>query len=759
MKTKKKFSLILFISMFMLCVIFSLTACGKGENAPVALSAPQIEIAENIISWTAVDNADGYEVYENGSKIKSQAETTYTITQSVPGTYSYTVKATSNDSNYTQSPLSNAVEYTVSAIQLAAPVLTRQDKTISWGAVENASGYEVYENGELVSSQTQTGYTIEKTAAGEYKYAVKAVSSDTKYTESQLSAEVTYIISTQLATPEIEIQGKVISWEAVENADFYAVYEDGYVILPSWSGTSYEITQTLVGIHTYCIMARSNKSSVFLNSNKSNEVSYDVQPTVLATPGGLTVVGGRLIWGAVENADKYIVYEDGIVVSEQADNFYPIPVNHDTGTFVYTVKALPARNDNQHLESELSAPYTYILSDDRQQLDEPQNLRKVLREEYKIPDHPEEGTVEVLYLLWNPVANAESYFIYEDGNRICATPTASYIIDEVIPGTHKYQVKAITSDPNFKPSELSTEYVEYKIDAKNVDFTVNLDITNAPDFNADVTVELWVPVNGLPQTDTQKRIVIRAGETSGIINFSNSARYGYIAKISSLPANYYATEVQLTAAATEGTIYIYAKGIVPEVSLNTERSLTATSGEQGTVGVEQLFLFVAPEKGQYSLIVDGSAICTANGIERRLFTADKGEAVLLGINCQSEGKTTFKVAKTTKQYINFGEITNNGPSGQSNFIYDGMETTTFYLHASTEPVRYMFLFTTATMGNTRFVTLTINGVDYEFDGSYCTSWNILIPASASETEITASLYGEAVGDGLASVAFFVIPLS
>ena len=65
---------------------------------------------------------------------------------------------------------------------------------------------------------------------------------------------------------------------------------------------------------------------------------------------------------------------------------------------------------------------------------------------------------------------------------------------------------------------------------------------------------------------------------------------------------------------------------------------------------------------------------------------------------------------------------------------------------------------TATMSNTRFITLTINGVDYEFDGSYCTTQNILIPSSVTDTEITVTVSGASAGEGIGNVSFYVIPL-
>ena len=89
---------------------------GDKTDTPVQLTAPSITLSGTEISWSAVDHADGYEVYEGTTKVSSQTTTTYTIIQSTVGKYSYTVYATSTDTeHYSKSVASNAVEYEVKA--------------------------------------------------------------------------------------------------------------------------------------------------------------------------------------------------------------------------------------------------------------------------------------------------------------------------------------------------------------------------------------------------------------------------------------------------------------------------------------------------------------------------------------------------------------------------------------------------------------------------------------------------------------------
>ena len=82
----------------------------------VPLTAPAIELKDNVITWSAVTNATAYEIYENGVKVGQVKTTSYTITTTLAGKWNYTVVAISSDTvHYEPSAPSNAVEYTVTA--------------------------------------------------------------------------------------------------------------------------------------------------------------------------------------------------------------------------------------------------------------------------------------------------------------------------------------------------------------------------------------------------------------------------------------------------------------------------------------------------------------------------------------------------------------------------------------------------------------------------------------------------------------------
>ncbi|MDE7439429.1 MAG: hypothetical protein K2N23_02860 [Clostridia bacterium] len=250
MRAKKFLSLALCAAMAS-CI--GLSACGDdnkdnnppaGDNTdkttPVQLTAPVISLDDNVISWSAVENATGYDVYEGENKVNSQTGTSFTVIQTAVGSYVYTVYATSTDSSkFTKSEASNAVTYTVEnktvePTQLDAPVISLTDNVITWSAVGDATGYEVYLGDNLILSTENTSYTVSQTEEGSYVYTVYAVNSDTsKFTRSEASNAVTYTVKGEIQSVTLEASKKiyVVGDSTVcdfEDKDNYYIRRYGY---------------------------------------------------------------------------------------------------------------------------------------------------------------------------------------------------------------------------------------------------------------------------------------------------------------------------------------------------------------------------------------------------------------------------------------------------------------------------------------------------------------------------------------------------
>lgn len=165
-------------------------------------------------------------------------------------------------------------------VQLIAPVISLDESVITWGAVENANYYEVYENSTRVARVTATTYTIEQYEEGSYLYNVKAFSVSASYVASGLSNTVEYVVegagSQQqiLAAPQLSLDDSTLTWTAVDNADGYSVYVDN-VLLGTTTETTYKLNEYMPATYTYTVRATST-NPLFVISPASNAVKRTV---------------------------------------------------------------------------------------------------------------------------------------------------------------------------------------------------------------------------------------------------------------------------------------------------------------------------------------------------------------------------------------------------------------------------------------------------------------------------------------------------
>lgn len=176
------------------------------------------------------------------------------------------------------------------AVKLYAPVLshTAGDTycTVSWSAVENASGYAVSTDGATWSeSQTEADFEYTGlTPDTEYTVRVKAVGDGDKYLDSD-AAEVKFTtleegeepqLPEQLAPPvpvsQANVYNAMISWEAVENASGYSVSTDGG---ETWS-------DTITGLYyNYGGLTPETEYSVWVKALGDGSEYEDSEPAVI----------------------------------------------------------------------------------------------------------------------------------------------------------------------------------------------------------------------------------------------------------------------------------------------------------------------------------------------------------------------------------------------------------------------------------------------------------------------------------------------
>ena len=300
----------LVICLMVLCAII-LSGCNM--MGTIVLEAPVIELNDNIVSWEAVKDAAGYEVKVGINKYKV-TETTYTIEITEPGSYEVSVSA------YSQKDVlgkrSNKIIYVVEQpeiIKLDAPVAIKESNVVKWTTVANATGYELYLNGELLKVLLDTEHTFDKSEPGTYKYSVKAISTNPNYSTSEMSNEVEFVIAEEvemvkLATPVVTLSGTTISWAEIEHADRYFVYVNGELV-DIVTDPTFTYEEALYGDYSLTVSAVSNDNSRYLTSDTSDPVSYykPIQDTALdlSKPVSMFTLNWKVIPTINEN-DEFV---------------------------------------------------------------------------------------------------------------------------------------------------------------------------------------------------------------------------------------------------------------------------------------------------------------------------------------------------------------------------------------------------------------------------------------------------------------------
>ena len=221
---------------FALAAILSF-GCAEKEVADNKLQAPgSLKVsADNVLTWSIVKGAAGYLPNINGEDCAQVTSNQLDLTELFTGGHlSIKVKAVADGTTRLDSDWSAVLEYDM-AVTLATPQPVVTGKTISWEAVEGASGYEYEINGSIVITESTT-VDLSEYLAETYSIKVRAIPADNKLNSTSLwSSEVTVAIFDRLATPQLTVNGSSlknpdsasISWSPVTGASGYEVLVDG----------------------------------------------------------------------------------------------------------------------------------------------------------------------------------------------------------------------------------------------------------------------------------------------------------------------------------------------------------------------------------------------------------------------------------------------------------------------------------------------------------------------------------------------------
>ena len=313
----------------------TLTVATKSQlAAPTLTSAPvEGDLTKVTISWDAIDNATGYELYLGGEKVYDGENTSYIQSELEAGaSYSFTIKAKGNDNEnvavtevpYVDSNVSSALVVT----KLAKPTIAVGERTansiaITWDEVANATGYEIYLGDTMVDSKganatrsyTFTGLegateynNLKVVAVGNGTTFVSTAATETATTKTQLTASKPSLTSRTLNSAGT-VATMTVSWVTSANATGYELYLDGVAVNAALDedATSYTFENLAAG-KEYSIQLVAKGSGEYVDSAKSEALTQKTQAK-LAKPsinvGGRTHDSIALSWDSVANATSY----------------------------------------------------------------------------------------------------------------------------------------------------------------------------------------------------------------------------------------------------------------------------------------------------------------------------------------------------------------------------------------------------------------------------------------------------------------------
>lgn len=274
------------------------------ENAKTLqkLQTPTLKTDGKTASWSAVENASYYDIFDGSTNFVGRVTTTeFPLSDYFSSTGNFKLLAGNNTFGFNRS------DYAQGSYELAdalpAPTLDKKDTTVLfWNAIDYAVGYELFLDGE--SFKTFDKNTLEFDANGyDGDFRIRALGDGVNYLNSPLSNAVSPA-KPHLSAPVIKYKDGTIKWDAISNASSYSVYYNGTLLTTVddcfYSTTTYG-KYYVVAIPSDDARFKESFISNILTVRKTGSVYYT--ENFAGTPAGQTVDISQCGWG--------IYYNDG----------------------------------------------------------------------------------------------------------------------------------------------------------------------------------------------------------------------------------------------------------------------------------------------------------------------------------------------------------------------------------------------------------------------------------------------------------------
>jgi parallel beta-helix repeat protein len=286
--------------------------------APENTSASSAD-AQVTVSWTAVTEAESYNVYRSDSqtgtytKVGASTTTSYVDTVVRAGTYYYKVGAVNADGFESAPSASTTVTVAGPSTPTNVTASAAGNKvTVSWTAVDGAKSYNVYRSDSQTGTYTKIGasttasYVDTVAATGTYYYKASAVSMGG--VESAPSTPKTVTVAGPSTPTNVSVSAVgaqvTVSWTAVTGASSYNIYRSTsqtgtYTKVGTSASSPYTETVTPTGAYYYKVSA--------VNANGFESAHSTPKAVVFTIEIDVTNLAETLSWLAANaiNSTRY----------------------------------------------------------------------------------------------------------------------------------------------------------------------------------------------------------------------------------------------------------------------------------------------------------------------------------------------------------------------------------------------------------------------------------------------------------------------
>lgn len=295
-------------------------AIGNGKNIKDSLESneitykqllpPILTIVDGYITWPEITNSNKYKIYIDGNTSILE-EPRYLVPKN-KGLHeiqvSYIGKNEYSSSNYCTKFYHETYEKVDSVTDIS-----KDGNYLRWSAVSHTTGYNIeFKNGSDIFYKTSNTNKFDLTQISYGKYEIRITALGDKnyfYTDSDISYVYVLKYLPALTTPVAKITGYIMSWDKVDGALSYSIYNGNACLIEEISGFSYDLREIKVaGYYNLTVVAKADMVNNS-DSEKSNICEF-VVTNRLDTP--TFVINSNVInITPVLNASGYRIYVDG----------------------------------------------------------------------------------------------------------------------------------------------------------------------------------------------------------------------------------------------------------------------------------------------------------------------------------------------------------------------------------------------------------------------------------------------------------------